>query len=114
MATSADYIEFVMEQMEASHTGLELWYRPMFGEYCIYSSEKPLMFVCDNTVFVKRIECVAELLAKAEPRPPFPGARDFVVLDVEDTALMHDVLIALDLHKPMPKPKKRKRLGFQK
>lgn len=107
MATSQDYIEFVMEQMEASRTELDLWYRPMFGEYCIYSGEKPLMFVCNNTVFVKRIECVAELLATAEPRPPFPGAKDFVVLDVEDTALMHDVLIELDIHKPMPKPKRR-------
>lgn len=108
MATSQDYIEFVMEQMEASHTGLDLWWRPMFGEYCIYAGEKPLMFVCDNTVFVKRIECVQALLAEAEPRPPFPGAKDFVILDVEDNALLHDVLLQLNRHKPMPKPKKRR------
>ena len=108
MATTQDYIEFVMEQMEASRTGLDLWYRPMFGEYCIYAGEKPLMFVCDNTVFVKRIECVAGLLAGAEERPPFPGAKNFVVLDVEDPTLMHDVLLELNLHKPMPKPKKRR------
>lgn len=109
MATSQDYMEFVMDQMEASRTGLDLWARPMFGEYCVYSGEKPLLFVCNNTAFVKRIECVASLLASAEARAPFPGAKDFVVLDVEDTALMHDVLLALDLHKPMPKPKRRRK-----
>lgn len=108
MATTQDYIEFVLEQMEAAHTGLHLWYRPMFGEYCIYSGEKPLMFVCDNTVFVKRIECVRELLSSADELPPFPGARDFVVLDVEDTKLVGQVLLLLEHHKPMPKPKKRK------
>ncbi len=107
MATSQDYIEFVMEQMEASHTGLDLWYRPMFGEYCVYAGEKPLVFVCDNTVIVKRIECVAEVLKSAEVRPPFPGAREFVVLDMEDTALVGQVLELLNRYKPMPKPKRR-------
>ncbi len=107
MATTADYIEFVMERLEATRTGLDLWYRPMFGEYCVYSGEKPLFFVCDNTVFIKRIECVATLLANAEPRPPFPGAKNFVILDIEDTSLAGEVLLLLDKHKPMPKPKKK-------
>lgn len=109
MATSPDYIEFVMDCLEAAHTGLDLWYRPMFGEYCVYSGEKPLLFVCDNTVFVKRIDCVAEPLATAEPRPPFPGAKDFVILDIEDTSLAGEVLLLLDKYKPMPKPKKRRK-----
>lgn len=108
MATTADYIEFVMDRLEAARTGLDLWYRPMFGEYCVYAGEKPLFLVCDNTVLVKRIECVAELLREAECRPPFPGAKDYVVLDVEEPQLTHDVVVALELHKPMPKPKKRK------
>lgn len=108
MATSPDYIEFVMDCLEAARTGLDLWYRPMFGEYCVYSGEKPLFFVCDNAVFIKRIECVAEPLANAEPRPPFPGAKNFVILDIEDTSLTREVVLLLDRYKPMPKPKKRR------
>lgn len=96
-----------MDSFEAARTGLDLWYRPMFGEYCVYAGEKPLMFVCDNTVFVKRIECVRELLAEAEERPPFPGAKNFVVLDVEDRELTRQVLLLLERFKPMPKPKRR-------
>lgn len=114
MATSADYIEFVMEQLELSGCGLDLWYRPMFGEYCIYAGEKPLVFVCDNTVFVKVIDCVAPLLADAERRPPFPGAKNFVVLDIEDYDLCREVFILLSIHKPMPKPKKRKQKPLQR
>lgn len=114
MATTPDYIEFVMEQMEAARTGLDLWYRPMFGEYCVYASEKPLVFVCDNTVFVKRIECVSDILATAEMRPPFPGAKDFVVLDMEETSLVGEVLLQLYAHKPMPKPKKHRAIKTAK
>lgn len=80
----------------------------MFGEYCVYSGEKPLFFVCNNTVFIKRIECVATLLADAELSAPFPGANNFVILDIEDVRLAGEVVRQLDLHKPMPKPKKRK------
>ena len=108
MATNQSYIEFVMDQLEAAHTGLELWARPMFGEWCVYSGEKPLFFVFNNTVFIKRIECVAELLADAERGEPFPGAKDFVILDIEDVSLAGRVVTQLHLHKPMPKPKKRR------
>ena len=111
MATNQDYIDFVMDQLEAAHTGLDLWARPMFGEWCVYSGEKPLFFVFNNTVFIKRIECVAGLLADAERGEPFPGAKDFVILDIEDVALSGRVVTQLHLHKPMPKPKKRQATG---
>ena len=99
-----------MDQMETAHTGLHLWYRPMFGEFCVYSGEKPLLFVCDNTVFVKKLECVSQLLTDAAVGAPYPGAKGYVVLDIEDVALVREVLLQLDLHKPMPKPKKRRYL----
>ena len=31
----------------------EVWSRKMFGEYMAYLNEKPVLLVCDNTVFVK-------------------------------------------------------------
>lgn len=108
MATSEDYIEYVMEQLEAAHTGLDLWARPMFGEYCVYSGDKPLFFVCDNAPLIKRIACVEELLATADKGEPWPGAKDFVILDIDDVALTGKVVRQLDLYKPMPKPKKRR------
>lgn len=50
MATSQEYIEFVCEQL----VGIEnVRYKKMFGEYMVYVNDKPVLLVCDNTVYVK-------------------------------------------------------------
>lgn len=52
MATTASYLAFVLEQLPP------LWdvrSRKMFGEYMVYLNEKPVLLVCDNTVFVKKL-----------------------------------------------------------
>ncbi len=51
MATSKEYIEFVCEQI--CRYGA-VTYRKMFGEYMAYLNEKPILLVCDNTVYIKR------------------------------------------------------------
>ena len=53
MATTQEYIEYVCEQIEEFEN---VRYRKMFGEYMIYVNEKPILLVCDNTVFVKKLE----------------------------------------------------------
>lgn len=50
MATSQDYLDFVLEQLPP------LWSirsRKMFGEYMVYLNDKPILMLCDNMVFVK-------------------------------------------------------------
>ena len=52
MATSPEYLAFVLEQLPP------LWdirSRKMFGEYMIYLNDKPILTLCDNTVFVKKL-----------------------------------------------------------
>ena len=56
MATSADYIDYVMDLL--FEIRVELRFRKMFGEYCIYANDKPVMLVCDNTVFIKMLPCI--------------------------------------------------------
>lgn len=52
MATSQEYIEFVCEQL----VGVEnVRYKKMFGEYMVYVNDKPVLLVCDNTVYVKKL-----------------------------------------------------------
>lgn len=84
MATTQDYVEFVCEQVQ--HTG-EVRYRKMFGEYMVYINDKPLLLVCDNTVFVKPVEAIWELLGDAECVSPYDGAKPYYVLDIEDVFL---------------------------
>ena len=61
MATTRNYLDFVCTQLEG------IWgidYKRMFGEYQIYVNGKPVLLVCDNTVFVKNHPALAHLLAE--------------------------------------------------
>ncbi len=106
MATTNDYIEFVIEclyEVEA-----KIRYTKMFGEYCVYANDKPIMLVCDNTVFVKQLPAIAPLMEGVRHGFPFPGAKPYYILDIEDTDLVNEVVRLLEENTPVPKPKKRK------
>ena len=72
MATTKDYIEYVCERL---HGMGGLRYRKMFGEYMVYVNDKPVLLVCDNTVFVKIVPELAALMADAERGLPYEGAK---------------------------------------
>ena len=55
MATTVDFINYVCEQL----TGIgDIRFRKMFGEYMVYVNDKPVLIVCDNTVFIKKLDCI--------------------------------------------------------
>ena len=62
MATTRNYLDFVCTQLEGIR-GVD--YKRMFGEYQIYVNDKPVLLVCDNTVFVKNHPALAQLLSDA-------------------------------------------------
>jgi hypothetical protein len=70
MATSEDFIEFVCDQLAGMGAVRS---RKMFGEYMVYVNNKPLLLVCDSTVFVKMLPELAEVLAGAEIALPYEG-----------------------------------------
>ena len=104
MATSRDYLEFVCEQLAG--TG-RVRSRRMFGEYMVYVNDKPLLLVCDNTVFVKMLPALAEVLADASAAPPYEGGRPHYILDMDDRELVRTVVGILEPITPLPKPGKR-------
>ena len=62
MATSPNYITYVCDQLAGFQP---LRYRKMFGEYMVYLSDRPILTVCDNTVYVKMYPELAQLLDSA-------------------------------------------------
>ena len=104
MATEAGFVEFVCEQIAGSG---QLSSRKMFGEYMVYVNLKPLLLICDNTVFVKKLDELSELLADAECGFPYKGAREHYILDVDNRELALEVVQALNRVVPLPKPKKK-------
>lgn len=105
MSTSVDYIEFVCDQIR--DTG-EIRYKKMFGEYMVYVNNKPVLLVCDNTVYIKILDEVKSIMANAEVGYPYKGAKEHYILDIEDSKLSRDVIAILEPITPIPKPKKKK------
>mgnify|MGYP003823327543 CR=1 FL=1 len=104
MATSGQYIEFVCGQLAGAGAVRR---RRMFGEYMVYVNDKPLLLVCDNTVFVKMLPELAEVMAGAQTALPYPGGRLHYVLDPDNRELMQTVIGILEPLTPLPKSKKR-------
>ncbi len=102
MATSASYIAFVLEQLDRFG---DVRAKKMFGEYMVYLGGKPILVVCDNIVYVKKLPAHAELLAAAECGFPYDGAKEHYILDIEDRDLL-DALIPR-LYVLIPQPKKK-------
>jgi len=106
MSTSAEFIEFICEQIAG--TG-DIRYRKMFGEYMVYVNNKPILLVCDDTVFVKMKDEIKHLMEDSEKGYPYEGAHEYYILDVEDRELSHEVISILEPITPLPKPKKKKK-----
>ncbi len=54
----------------------------------VYVEDKPIFTVCDNTVFVKKLPEAAELMKDCSLDFPYDGAKEHLVLDIEDGELL--------------------------
>ena len=105
MATTKEYMDFVCDQLE----GIEnVTYRKMFGEYMVYVNQKPILLVCDNTVMVKKLPEIAELMRDAPDGVPYDGAKVHYILDIENRDLVRKVIDILGQVTPLPKKRTRK------
>jgi TfoX/Sxy family transcriptional regulator of competence genes len=118
MATKADFIEYVREQLAGAGA---VSYRRMFGEYAVYLDDRVVALVCDNQLFVKPTAGGRAFLGSVTEVPPFPGASMYFLVD-EALESPQDVaqlirITARELpaqkpkdgarSKPKPKPKPR-------
>lgn len=104
MACSVDFIEDVCKKLSplgAVHS------RKMMGDYVIYVNEKCVITACDNLAYVKKLPCIAEMMADAECGSPYPGAKEAYILDLTDTRKALKVIETLWETLPFPKPKKK-------
>lgn len=115
MPSSREFKDFVLEQLESSTEGYRFSARKMFGEYCIYVQDshapfecpKPLFLICDDTLFIKQYKELATLLESTPKAPPFAGAKEWHILDVDSSALLGEITQTIVPLLPAPKPKNR-------
>lgn len=81
----------------------------MFGEYMVYVNDKPVLLVCDNTVYVKKFPEIKELMSSAECGVPYDSAKEHYILDIEDRGLTAKAVEILERITPVPKNKVKKK-----
>lgn len=106
MASKESFVTFVCDQLQGVGTVRS---RKMFGDYMIYVNDKPLLLLCDDTVFVKKLPALAELLQNAPCGVPYEGAKEQYILDPEDMNLLRKVVAIVEPITPFPKARKAKR-----
>ncbi|MDR0379340.1 MAG: TfoX/Sxy family protein [Candidatus Accumulibacter sp.] len=93
MASTPDFVEYVCEQLAGVGA---IRHRKMFGDYMVYINDKPVLLVCDNTVFVKKHDCLNEDMKGAPSGVPYPGAKSHYILDIDDAAFAQRVVRRLE------------------
>ena len=106
MASDIDFVNYVMDQING--VGITL-HKKMFGEYMVYVNQKRIILICDNTAFVKKLDCVKELLETEETGYPYKGAKEHYILDVDNCETMKNIVMALEKVIPIPKKKTKKK-----
>ena len=101
MASSKEYLDFVLEQC----SGLSA--RAMMGEYVLYYGGKVVGGVYDNRLLVKPTKSAVALIPNAQRELPYEGEKEMLLVgDIEDRALLKKLFEAM--YEELPEPKKKK------
>ncbi len=104
MATTINFINYVCEQLE---TLGNIRYKKMFGEYMVYYNDKPVIIVCDNTAYVKKLACIEQYMKNAKSGFPYNGAKEHYILDIDNSDFSKKVIIEIEKVTPLPKSRKK-------
>ncbi|MCR4644859.1 MAG: TfoX/Sxy family protein [Oscillospiraceae bacterium] len=104
MASSKDYLTFVMDQL----SGLEeITSRPMMGEFLLYYRGKLFGGIYDDRLLVKPVAPAAALLPDAPRELPYEGAKEMLLVEQVDDPAFLEVLVTA-MYDALPAPKRRK------
>ena len=103
MASSKDYLEFILEQLPGSD---DISYRAMMGEFIIYFRGKVVGGIYDDRFLVKPVKSAKSLMPEAEMELPYKGAKEMLLVDnVDNKDFLKELLEAM--YDELPEPKKK-------
>lgn len=104
MASSKDYLAFVLEQLSELE---DITYRAMMGEYILYYRGKVIGGIYDDRFLVKPVKSALELMPNASLELLYEGAKAMLLVDaVDDVAFLARLLNAMVDELPAPKRRK--------
>ena len=104
MASTNQYLEFVLDLLGELD---DVAHRKMMGEYVLYYRGKVVGGIYDDRFLLKVTPASERLLPDAPRATPYEGAKEMLLVEVEDRDTLHDVVDAMWQELPAPKKKKK-------
>ena len=105
MSSTNQYLEFVLDLL-GELDGVA--HRKMMGEYVLYYRGKVIGGIYDDRFLLKVTPASERLLPDAPRATPYEGAKEMLLVEVEDRDTLHDVVDAMWQELPAPKKRKKK------
>lgn len=106
MASSQEYLQFVLEQLSELE---DISYRAMMGEFIIYYKGKIVGGIYDDRLLVKPIKTAIEYMPNAAYELPYDGAKEMLLVEeVDNKEFLTGLFYAMYDELPLPKAKKKK------
>ena len=106
MASSKDYLQFVLEQLSELQ---EITYRAMMGEFIIYYRGKIVGGIYDDRLLVKPVKSAISYMSTALYELPYEGAKEMLLVDeIDNKEFLTGLFNAMYEELPTPKSKKKK------
>lgn len=105
MASSKDYLEFILEQLSELK---EITYRSMMGEFILYYKGKIVGGIYDNRLLIKPVAAAIAYMPNASYEIPYDGAKKMLLVDNVDN---RDYLLGLfnAIYEELPALKTKKK-----
>ena len=104
MASSKEYLDFVLEQLSKLD---EITYKAMMGEFIIYFRGKIVGGIYDDRFLVKPTKSAIEMMPEASYELPYEGAKEMLLVDdIDNREFLTKLLEAM--YDELPAPKKKK------
>ena len=104
MASSKEYLEFVLEQLSLLD---DITYKAMMGEYIIYYKGKVAGGIYDDRFLVKPVKSAVAMMPEADRELPYEGAKEMLLVDdIDNKEFLRELFDAM--YDELPAPKKKK------
>ena len=105
MASSKEYLDFVLEQLSELN---DITYKAMMGEYIIYYQGKIIGGIYDDRFLVKPVKSAIKLIPNAEYELPYEGAKKMLLVDdVDNKGFLVELFNSMYEELPASKVKKK-------
>ena len=106
MASSKEYLDFILEQVSELDN---VSYKAMMGEFIIYYKGKIIGGIYDDRLLVKPVQSAINYMPNAVYELPYDGAKEMLLIDdVDNKEFLIGLFDAMYDDLPVPKPKKKK------